>query len=125
MIKKIYLFFFVIFIIFFNISFVSAQNPTVDTLKKIGEVTDDLKNVEKLPIVEDIGTIARAIREVTETYQSIKSKIKSTISYCQNAINSITEIWNKIESGGIKVKNYIENILGSNYKKYSIYLTLN
>lgn len=115
MVKKTVFLFLIILLFSFTPAAAKVQDMAID----------DLKNIEKMPVIEDIGTIARTIRSATETYRSAKSKITSAINYCQNAVKSITETWNKIESSGIKIKNYIENIIGSNYKKYSTYITLN
>lgn len=112
MIKKINLFFFVIFLIFAFFVSARAQNTTINSIDKLEKTASGLNNTEKMPSAEDISTIASTIRNIAETYQSIKSKIISTIGYCKNLIKSAKETREKIESGGSKIKKYIEDKIG-------------
>lgn len=112
MIKKIHSFFLITLLLFFIAISAHAQNATIDSLNKIGETAEKLKNTENMPVIEDISTIAKAVRGATETYKSIKTKVSSTIDYCRNVINSAKEIRKKIESTGSRIKKFIQDKTG-------------
>lgn len=120
MIKKIVLFFFAaLFLSFFTVTAQASVIPE-NSLNEVRETADNLKNIEKLPIVEDIGLIAQTIRDAEETYRSIKAKFWSVIDYGRKIVQTTKEVLGKIESGGLKIKKYIEDKIDLITMRYEI-----
>lgn len=119
MVKKIVLSFFIT-LFFFNTIAVNAQGAIENSIKQAEKTVDGLKNIEKIPIAEDVGWAVSTIKSSVVAYQTIKMQIIDFVNYFRKAIQFINEFLERI-------KDYVNDKIGYVSKKYEInpFLTQN
>lgn len=124
MAKKVFSFFFMTLLLFFISVAAQAQNTAENPLNKFEKTANNLKNIESLPVIKEVNSIALTVKDISAGYQYIKSRIAGAIDYYQKNIQTLKESLEKIKNDGLRIKKYIEDKINTIFKSYKTDLSL-